>query len=69
MIEDPRGPVRTITAVGNTRETSHILTLNCGHVREFVPHYTYRVGDLCRCLLCVGHTCLGCGRSLVQLPS
>lgn len=48
---DPRGPERTIVSV-DPEWPSNRVTLDCGHVRELNPAYTYRVGDKVRCFAC-----------------
>lgn len=50
-MHDPRGPVRTATHV-EARTDIVLVTLTCGHVGHFVPHFTYRVGDTHRCFRC-----------------
>lgn len=65
--DDPRGPVRTITAVGEYRQSTTALggcipmTLSCGHISEGNFTFSYRVGDPSRCFECGphGHTVEG----------
>ncbi len=48
---DPRGPLRTATAVELTN-TITLVTLDCGHVANFVTHFRYRVGNKYHCFQC-----------------
>lgn len=48
---DPRGPTRTITAI-TERSDATILTLSCGHVSDYAPHFTYKLGAYTRCFDC-----------------
>lgn len=49
---DPRGPERHIIAVDSSPTTHTAVTLSCGHVREFVAHHSYRVGERAHCRDC-----------------
>lgn len=49
---DPRGPERTIVAVGDKVETNHHVTTSCGHTYERVSHFHYKVGTTIRCFMC-----------------
>lgn len=49
--KDPRGPERTIVAV-EYKSHAALVTLSCGHVREWNQIYSYRVGDRGRCFAC-----------------
>jgi hypothetical protein len=52
-VADPRGPVRRIIAVNRDPNTGRVtVTLDCGHVRERVSHFSYNVGDTDRCYGC-----------------
>lgn len=48
---DPRGPYRTATKIHNTPEAA-LVTLSCGHVANFVTHFSYKIGDEHRCHAC-----------------
>jgi hypothetical protein len=59
MSNDPRGPERKIVKVARvyTPCTEGVIlslrvTLDCGHVRDPNPIYSYRVGDAFRCFPC-----------------
>lgn len=49
---DPRGPLRTIVAVGDTRQTRHLVTFDCGHKPDLVQHFCYKVGERMNCFQC-----------------
>lgn len=58
-MNDPRGPVRTITAVGEVRRATAPtigdctpVNLSCGHVSEMNWIFQYKVGAYCRCFQC-----------------
>jgi hypothetical protein len=51
-MSDPRGPLRTATAV-ELKDGVPFVTLDCGHVRQFASHFSYRVGDTHNCFACV----------------
>lgn len=48
---DPRGPLRTIVSAQHEPHAA-IVTLSCGHVREFNQIYSYKVGEEARCFDC-----------------
>jgi len=50
-VRDPRGKVRTITAVELTRGAT-LVTCDCGHVGKFAPHFTYKIGASIHCYSC-----------------
>lgn len=52
MSPDPRGPLRRVTTVGLTDRTNHMVTLECGHVPNLAPHFTYKVGSYLHCFQC-----------------
>ncbi len=53
MRKDPRGPVRFATEVVESPTGGMTLvTLSCGHVREFANHFHYCVGSEQRCSAC-----------------
>lgn len=52
---DPRGPRRTILAVRRSPTGGPTtVVLSCGHERERVNHFSYRVGDETHCFGCDG---------------
>jgi len=51
---DPRGPLRTITKVQQTRSAT-LVTHDCGHVCSRSQIYSHKVGALSRCLFCGPH--------------
>lgn len=60
---DPRGPVRTITAI-EERTDATLLTLDCGHVGRFNQIFHYKLGNPVRCHECNNVTCPVCGRQV-----
>lgn len=48
---DPRGPIQKVVAVEVTAGPTW-LTLDCGHISQWNPIYTYQVGEECRCFHC-----------------
>src|ERR1019366_4144203 len=59
--DDPRGPMRTITAVGEYRKSIDgsggciPVTFDCGHIAELNFTFSYRVGDTLHCFACGPH--------------
>lgn len=49
---DPRGPVRRIISVGDTPQTNHHVTLDCGHKPQLAEHFWYKVGADMHCMRC-----------------
>ena len=49
---DPRGPLRTIIATGDTPQTNHEVTLDCGHQPDLALHFHYKVGAQMHCFQC-----------------
>ena len=49
--KDPRGPERTIKDVKYTPKGA-LITLSCGHVRNFNAIFSYHIGDPARCFAC-----------------
>lgn len=57
---DPRGPLQTITAIHDFRETQRRngsgtvrpVTLDCGHTVELNATFGYRIGEKQRCFSC-----------------
>jgi hypothetical protein len=50
-IIDPRGPHRTITAIGEGCGPT-LITKSCGHTSEYANHFTYKLGARIHCYAC-----------------
>lgn len=48
---DPRGPVRTITAIHESSGPT-LITKDCGHTSEHAQHFTYKLGAQIHCFDC-----------------
>lgn len=48
---DPRGPLKECVEI-NIDGKAGKVKLSCGHIREFNPIYSYKVGEKYNCLLC-----------------
>lgn len=41
-----------IVAIGDTPQTNHVVTLECGHHPDLVPHFHYKAGTRIHCFKC-----------------
>lgn len=49
---DPRGPIQTVIDIRDREGGHYYLDLDCGHAAKVVGHFSYRVGQTCRCYAC-----------------
>ena len=52
-MNDPRGPVRAIVSVDDTRNDCTLVALDCGHTARANQIFTYRIGSDYRCMSCI----------------
>ncbi len=51
-MSDPRGPIRKIIAIDDSRTDGTLITMDCGHVGRFNQIFHYTLGADLRCFQC-----------------